>query len=127
MRSCNDDVGAISLLKRAQYSFFEEVCLTLNKLIDVYSYNIFQPWPKNNLFVQDVDSDSEDDDPIPQKNDLVGKAAEFSESIFHAKFHAQWRGTFQDFPDEQLALCQRWTMQFNSFFRLAGSFPHVSF
>lgn len=76
--------------------------------------------------MQDVDSDSEDDT-IPQNNDLVWKAAEFSESIFHAKFHAQWHGTFQENPDKQLALCQRWTMQFTSFFGLADSFPYVSF
>jgi hypothetical protein len=102
------------------------VCLTLNELIDILSYNIFQPWPKNNLFVQDVDSDSEDDDTIPAKNDLVQKAAEYSKSIFHVKFHAQWRGTFQNNPEEQQALCKRWTTWFTSFFRLSDSVPHVS-
>lgn len=92
----------------------------------IWSYKIFQPWPKNNLFVQDIDSDWEDEDNIPAKNDLVGKAAEYSESIFHVKFHAQWRGTFQDNPKEQLALCQKWTTWFTSFFRLSDSVPHVS-
>ena len=103
-RSKNNDEVAKEILHSAQQSFFSVVIQYIIILLILIDIGISQCWPKNNLFVADLDSDDNNDNGTQLAGHLAdARPPDFLKAPTSA--HDNWPEDFKISAAVQLKVC----------------------